>query len=54
MKRALLFLFCALMSAQMFSESSSPYGTATSFAKTDVASTTFNNSTVPLKSISVL
>ena len=43
MKRALLFLFCALMSTQMFSESSSPYGTATSFAKTDVASTTFNN-----------
>ena len=43
MKRALLILFCALMSTQMFSESSSPYGTATSFAKTDVASTTFNN-----------
>ena len=43
MKRALLFLFCALISTQMFSESSSPYGTATSFAKTDVASTTFNN-----------
>ena len=43
MKRALLFLFCALISKQMFSESSSPYGTATSFAKTDVASTTFNN-----------
>ena len=43
MKRALLILFCALMSTQMFSESSSPYGTATSFAKTDVVSTTFNN-----------
>ena len=43
MKRALLFLFCALISTQMFSESSSPYGTATSFAKTDVVSTTFNN-----------
>ena len=43
MKRALLILFCALISTQMFSESSSPYGTATSFAKTDVASTTFNN-----------
>ena len=43
MKRTLLFLFCALISTQMFSGSSSPYGTATSFAKTDVASTTFNN-----------
>ena len=43
MKRALLFLFCALISTQIFSESSSPYGTATSFARTDVASTTFNN-----------
>ena len=43
MKRTLLFLFCALISTQMFSESSSPYGTATSFARTDVASTTFNN-----------
>ena len=43
MKRTLLFLLCALMSTQMFSETSSPYGTATSFAKTDVASTTFNN-----------
>ncbi len=43
MKQALLFLFCALISTQMFSESSSPYGTATNFAKTDVASTTFNN-----------
>lgn len=43
MKRTLLFLFCALISTQMFSESSSPYGTAKSFAKTDVVSTTFNN-----------
>ena len=43
MKRALLFLFCVLISTQMFSESSSPYGTSTSFARTDVASTTFNN-----------
>lgn len=43
MKRALLFLFCALISTQMFSESSSPYGTATNFARTDVASTTFNS-----------
>lgn len=43
MKRALLILLCALISTQMFSESSSPYGTATSFARTDVASTTFNN-----------
>ena len=50
MKRALLFLFCALMSTQMFSGSSSPYGTATSFARTDVASTTFNNDTEDISS----